>query len=121
MNINTIAVIGLGYIGLPTAAVLAAREKKVIGVDINPQTVEIINQGKIHIKEPELDMLVHATVTEGFLHATTKPKPADVFIIAVPTPSALAANMAFQIEGKIDPPLGSCWANPKRRSGYFSK
>ncbi|PND29977.1 UDP-N-acetyl-D-mannosamine dehydrogenase [Achromobacter pulmonis] len=78
--------IGLGYIGLPTATLFASRKKKVIGVDINQQAVDIINQGKIHIVEPELDMLVHSAVTEGYLRATTKPEPADAFLIAVPTP-----------------------------------
>ena len=83
---DTISVIGLGYIGLPTAAILASRKKRVIGVDINQQTVNIINSGKIHIVEPELDILVHAAVTEGYFRATTQPEPADAFLIAVPTP-----------------------------------
>ncbi len=78
--------IGLGYIGLPTATLFASRKKKVIGVDINPHAVDTINQGKIHIVEPELDMLVHSAVTEGYLRATTQPEPADAFLIAVPTP-----------------------------------
>jgi len=83
---NTISMIGLGYIGLPTATLFASRRKNVIGVDINQHAVDIINQGKIHIVEPELDILVHAAVTEGYLRATTKPEPADAFLIAVPTP-----------------------------------
>jgi UDP-N-acetyl-D-mannosaminuronic acid dehydrogenase len=83
---ETISIIGLGYIGLPTATLFASRKKKVIGVDINPHVVDTINQGKIHIVEPELDMLVHSAVTEGFLRATTQPEPADAFLIAVPTP-----------------------------------
>ncbi|MCW5666904.1 MAG: UDP-N-acetyl-D-mannosamine dehydrogenase [Piscinibacter sp.] len=82
----TVSMIGLGYIGLPTAAMFAARRTKVIGVDINAQAVETINQGRIHIVEPELDMIVHSAVTEGFLRATTRPEPADAFLIAVPTP-----------------------------------
>jgi UDP-N-acetyl-D-mannosaminuronic acid dehydrogenase len=86
VNIKTISVIGLGYIGLPTAAVFASRKIRVIGVDTNQKTVDTINQGKIHIVEPDLDMVVHATVTEGYLRATTKPEPADAFLIAVPTP-----------------------------------
>lgn len=86
MNFETISVIGLGYIGLPTAAVFAARKKKVIGVDVNEKAVATINRGEIHIIEPELDMVVHAAVTEGYLRATTKPEPADAFLIAVPTP-----------------------------------
>ena len=83
---ETISVIGLGYIGLPTATLFASRKKKVIGVDINPHAVDTINQGKIHIVEPGLDMLVHSAVTEGYLRATTQPEPADAFLVAVPTP-----------------------------------
>lgn len=86
MNFETISVVGLGYIGLPTAAVFAARKKKVIGVDVNEHAVTTINRGEIHIVEPDLDMVVHAAVTEGYLRATTKPEPADAFLIAVPTP-----------------------------------
>ena len=83
---NTISMIGLGYIGLPTATLFASRKKKVIGVDVSKKAVETINQGKIHIVEPELDILVHAAVTEGYLVATTTPQAADAFLIAVPTP-----------------------------------
>lgn len=83
---ETISMVGLGYIGLPTATLFASRKKKVIGVDISQHAVDTINQGKIHIVEPELDMLVHSAVTEGYLRATTQPEPADAFLIAVPTP-----------------------------------
>lgn len=86
MSFNTISVIGLGYIGLPTAAMFASRKKKVIGVDVNQHAVDTINRGEIHIVEPDLDMIVHAAVTEGYLKATTTPEPADAFLIAVPTP-----------------------------------
>ncbi|HEY5805580.1 MAG TPA: UDP-N-acetyl-D-mannosamine dehydrogenase [Lysobacter sp.] len=86
MRFETISVIGLGYIGLPTAAVFAARKKKVIGVDVNAAAVDTINLGQIHIVEPDLDIVVHAAVTEGYLRATTTPEPADAFLIAVPTP-----------------------------------
>jgi UDP-N-acetyl-D-mannosaminuronic acid dehydrogenase len=86
MEFETISVVGLGYIGLPTAAAFAARRKQVIGVDVNQHTVDTINKGAIHIVEPELDMLVHAAVTQGYLRATTVPEPADAFLIAVPTP-----------------------------------
>lgn len=86
MNFETVSVVGLGYIGLPTAAVFASRKKKVIGVDVNEHAVTTINRGEIHIVEPDLDMVVHAAVTEGYLRATTKPEPADAFLIAVPTP-----------------------------------
>jgi UDP-N-acetyl-D-mannosaminuronic acid dehydrogenase len=83
---KTISVIGLGYIGLPTAAVIAAQGIRVIGVDVNSSTVETINQGKIHIVEPDLGALVHEVVGKGLLRAVTKPEPADAFLIAVPTP-----------------------------------
>ncbi len=86
MKFDTICMIGLGYIGLPTAAVFASRKVNVIGVDINQHTVDTINRGEIHIVEPELDILVHSTVNEGFLCATTSPEKADAFIMAVPTP-----------------------------------
>lgn len=86
MEFNKVCMIGLGYIGLPTAAVLASRKVHVIGVDINQKAVDIINRGEIHIVEPELDILVQATVKEGYLRATTTPENADVFIMAVPTP-----------------------------------
>lgn len=78
--------VGLGYIGLPTAAVLASRKKKVLGVDVKQHAVDVINQGKIHIIEPDLDMLVHAAVSQGYLRATTSVEAADAFMIAVPTP-----------------------------------
>ena len=86
MEFNRVCMIGLGYIGLPTAAVLASRKVHVIGVDINQKAVDTINCGEIHIVEPELDILVQATVKEGYLRATTTPEKADVFIMAVPTP-----------------------------------
>ncbi|MNC01619.1 UDP-N-acetyl-D-glucosamine 6-dehydrogenase [compost metagenome] len=86
MPFKTISVVGLGYIGLPTAAVFASRKKQVIGVDVNQNAVDTINRGQIHIVEPDLDMVVHAAVTEGYLRASTRPEPADAFLIAVPTP-----------------------------------
>ena len=86
MSFNTISVFGLGYIGLPTAAMFASKEKKVIGVDVNQHVVDTINAGKIHIVEPDLDALVKKAVDGGFLESTTTPKSADVFLIAVPTP-----------------------------------
>ena len=85
-NSKTISVIGLGYIGLPAAAMFASRKTKVVGVDVNQHAIDTINQGKIHIVEPELDMIVHAAVSGGYLKATKKPEPADAFLIAVPTP-----------------------------------
>ncbi len=71
---------------MPTAAAFAARRIEVIGVDINQHAVDTINSGAIHIVEPDLDIIVHAAVTEGYLRATTTPEPADAFLIAVPTP-----------------------------------
>ncbi|MDF1582280.1 MAG: UDP-N-acetyl-D-mannosamine dehydrogenase [Methyloprofundus sp.] len=83
---NKVSVIGLGYIGLPTAAVIASRGVEVIGVDVSQHAVDTINQGKIHIVEPDLDMLVQSSVMTGKLRATIESEPADVFMIAVPTP-----------------------------------
>ena len=77
---------GLGYIGLPTAAVAANKGLQVLGVDINPQVVDTINLGKIHIVEPELDTVVKRVVEKGSLKASLKPENADVFLIVVPTP-----------------------------------
>lgn len=81
-----VCVVGLGYIGLPTAALLASKGCKVHGVDVIKNVVDTINQGKIHIVEPELDKFVKEAVESGNLKADTKPDFADVFIIAVPTP-----------------------------------
>ena len=86
MNTKTVSVIGLGYIGLPTAAVFASRKVNVIGVDVNQKAVDTINRGEIHIVEPDLDIVVRAAVTERYLRATTVPEAADAFLIAVPTP-----------------------------------
>lgn len=83
---NNISVIGLGYIGLPTAAMFASRKVRVIGVDVNQHAVDTINRGEVHIVEPDLDIAVHAAVKEGYLTASTFPQPADAFLIAVPTP-----------------------------------
>ncbi|WP_419533014.1 NAD(P)-binding domain-containing protein [Endozoicomonas sp.] len=85
-SFQTVSVIGLGYIGLPTAAMFASRKVNVIGVDVNQHAVDTINEGRIHIVEPDLDMLVSAAVTAGYLRATTTPEPADTFLVAVPTP-----------------------------------
>ncbi len=81
-----ICVIGLGYIGLPTASIFATKGKKVLGVDVQPRIVDTINQGKIHIEEPDLDVLVRAAVQSGNLVASVELSPASVYIIAVPTP-----------------------------------
>ncbi|NDL64365.1 UDP-N-acetyl-D-mannosamine dehydrogenase [Acerihabitans arboris] len=86
MSFDQISVIGLGYIGLPTAAAFASRGKKVVGVDVNHQAVETINRGAIHIVEPDLADVVKRAVAQGYLTAVTRPVTADAFLIAVPTP-----------------------------------
>lgn len=86
MNCRTVSVIGLGYIGLPTAAMFASRNIHVIGVDVSDRAVSAINEGRVHIVEPDLNMVVHAAVVEGYFRATKTPEPADAFLIAVPTP-----------------------------------
>lgn len=85
-NFQMVSMIGLGYIGLPTAAVLANCGLSVIGVDINQHTVNIINQGRISIVEPDLEALVSEVVRTGKLRATTQAEAADAFLVAVPTP-----------------------------------
>ena len=86
MQTKRVCVIGLGYIGLPTAALLAGKGYQVIGVDINLKTVEIINRGQIHIVEPDLDAFVRSAVSSGRLKAQTEPTNADIFMVCVPTP-----------------------------------
>ncbi|HEY0158850.1 MAG TPA: UDP-N-acetyl-D-mannosamine dehydrogenase [Thermoanaerobaculia bacterium] len=83
---KSICVIGLGYIGLPTASLLATKGYEVHGVDIRADIIDTINAGNIHIREPELDVLVRSAVQSGHLRASLEPKPSDVFILAVPTP-----------------------------------
>jgi UDP-N-acetyl-D-mannosaminuronic acid dehydrogenase len=78
--------VGLGYIGLPTAALLASNDYQVTGVDLNTYAVETINQGRIHIVEPDLDAYVRSAVTAGKLKAYTQPEQADIYLICVPTP-----------------------------------
>lgn len=85
-RLQKIAVVGLGYIGLPTASMLATKGHQVLGIDINPRTVDTINQGNIHIVEPDLDLLVRSAVGSGNLRASLQPEEADTFILAVPTP-----------------------------------
>jgi len=85
-NIRTVSVIGMGYIGLPTCAIFASRGFEVIGVDVNEAVVDKVNHGQIHIVEPDLDGLIQKVVANGKLKAFTRPQPADVFIITVPTP-----------------------------------
>ena len=85
-GIKRIAMVGLGYIGLPTAALMASRGLEVVGVDVNQDTVDTINAGNVHIVEPDLDIVVRSTVTTGNLRATTVMEKADAFLVAVPTP-----------------------------------
>jgi UDP-N-acetyl-D-mannosaminuronic acid dehydrogenase len=81
-----VVTIGLGYIGLPTSALIASHGTNVLGVDIDQIVVDTINQGKIHIVEPDLDQIVSKAVSDGFLIAATKPSAAEVYLIVVPTP-----------------------------------
>ena len=83
---HTVCVLGLGYIGLPTASFLATKGCKVIGVDVSSEVVDTINRAEVHIQEPELDVLVRSAVHSGNLTAQTEPASADVFFITVPTP-----------------------------------
>ncbi len=85
-SFQRISVIGLGYIGLPTAALFASRGVEVVGVDVNQRAVDTINRGEIHIIEPDLDIVVRAAVQQKLLRATMTPEPAEAFLIAVPTP-----------------------------------
>ncbi|MBH9538479.1 UDP-N-acetyl-D-mannosamine dehydrogenase [Novosphingopyxis sp. YJ-S2-01] len=82
----TVAVIGLGYIGLPTAAVIARSGSRVIGVDVSQHVIDTINEGRIHIEEIDLEGLVQGVVARGLLSASASVPVADVFVIAVPTP-----------------------------------
>ncbi|MBM3362786.1 MAG: UDP-N-acetyl-D-mannosamine dehydrogenase [Betaproteobacteria bacterium] len=88
---STCCVLGLGYIGLPTAALLASAGHRVIGVDVNARVVETVNRGGIHIVEPDLDQAVATAVASGALSAQCEPVAADVYLIAVPTPFRLGA------------------------------
>ena len=81
-----VVTIGLGYIGLPTSALIASHGTNVLGVDINEKVVDTINQGKIHIVEPDLDEIVSKVVSKNFFKASTKASSADVYLIVVPTP-----------------------------------
>lgn len=85
-KIEKISVFGLGYIGLPTAAMFASRKINVVGVDVNQNAIDTINRGEVHIVEPDLDIVVRAAVTEGYLRATSEPEAAEAFLVAVPTP-----------------------------------
>jgi UDP-N-acetyl-D-mannosaminuronic acid dehydrogenase len=81
-----VCVVGLGYIGLPTATVLASRGVEVVGVDVNPSVIATLKEGRIHIVEPELDIAVRAVIETRRLLPVSRPQPAEAFVIAVPTP-----------------------------------
>src|SRR5690606_27866705 len=95
MNKPDVVMVGLGYIGLPTAALIAQNKTNVHGVDINPKVVDTINAGKIHIVEPELDQAVADAVKEGYLKADVRAVEAQTYLIVVPTP----------FKGKHDPDI----------------
>lgn len=86
MKNKRVCVVGLGYIGLPTASLLATNGYEVVGVDINRNAVETINRGEIHIVEPDLDAFVRSAVAAGRLKAFTEPRHADIYMVCVPTP-----------------------------------
>jgi len=86
MNFEKICILGLGYIGLPTASAFATHAVRVVGVDVNPQVIETLRAGKIHIHEPGLGEIVRQAIESGNLTVSTSPEPADAFLIAVPTP-----------------------------------
>ena len=86
MKFNKICVMGLGYIGLPTASTFATNGVKVIGVDVNPHVIETLSKGDIHIHEPGLRTIVEAALKSGNLTVSSQPEEADAFLIAVPTP-----------------------------------
>ena len=86
MNFHKICVLGLGYIGLPTASTFATHGLKVVGVDINPHVIETLRNGDIHIHEPGLRAVVESALTSGQLTVSFEPEEADAFLIAVPTP-----------------------------------
>lgn len=94
---ETVCVIGLGYVGLPTASVLAASGVKVLGVDVDPRVLSSLSKGEVHIEEPGLQTVVSAAIQSGNLRVSKTPEPCDVFIIAVPTPilADKRADMAY--------------------------
>lgn len=102
-NIKTVAVIGLGYIGLPTAAILASQGLDVVGVDVKQSTVDAVNRGEVPFVEPDLGTFLAGAVTQGNLTASTKTPPADAYIVAVPTPfkDGHAADLSY-IEAAAD-------------------
>ena len=112
---QTVCVMGLGYIGLPTASLLATKGFTVTGIDVSQKVVDTINKGEIHIVEPDLDILVKSAVHSGNLSASLEPVEADVFIIAVPTP--FKDGGPDHISGK-KPDLSYIEAATKKISSY---
>ena len=108
MSFDTISVVGLGYIVLLTAAVLASRKKNVIGVDVSQNAIDTINRGEVHIVEPELDMAVHAAVTAGYLRATTQPEAVDFSSLRYPHLSKTTMNPTSAISRRQAGPLRPC-------------
>jgi len=108
-----VCVIGLGYIGLPTAAIIARANCPVTGIDVSDHVVETINRGEIHIEEVDLDGLVRGVVQRGMLKASTQIVPADVFVIAVPTP--------FEKDGQHTPDLSYVMAAATEVAGVLKK
>jgi UDP-N-acetyl-D-mannosaminuronic acid dehydrogenase len=86
LKFNTICVLGLGYIGLPTASTFATHRVKVRGVDVNPRILEILRRGEVHIHEPGLRDTYQSALASGNLAVSAEPAAADAFVIAVPTP-----------------------------------
>ncbi len=93
MSKSKVCVLGLGYIGLPTCAILAKNKYHVLGVDINEDTVDCINRGEIHIVEPGLENIVFESVRDGYLKASLTPEVSDIYIICVPTPFYKVSNL----------------------------
>lgn len=108
MEFKKICVLGLGYIGLPTASTFASHGLSVIGVDVNQQVVETLKNGELHIYEPGLRTLVQAAIKSGNLQIKSEPEPANAYIIAVPTPfmEGHRADMSFVVSASqsIDHP-----------------
>jgi len=108
-----VCVIGLGYIGLPTAAIIARANCQVTGIDVSDHVVDTINRGEIHIEEVDLDGLVRGAVQRGTLRASTQIVPADVFVIAVPTP--------FEKDGQHKPDTSYVMAAATQVAGVLKK
>jgi UDP-N-acetyl-D-mannosaminuronic acid dehydrogenase len=111
--LQKICVLGLGYIGLPTAAMFATNGLDVVGVDINQEVVEILNNGAVHIEEPGLKTVVQAAIKSGRLCIVNEPQPADAFIIAVPTPISedKTADMRYVVSATESVALHLCEGN----------